>query len=118
MMAPACQFCGREPAELHHLTGRPAPGASYLDPQLVFPLCRRHHAQTHELLRRSRTDFLPAGPEQLPGRVLRVAELLARVADAERELALSPRSAIGLARLLLDTADGLAIAEPRREAVS
>ena len=117
-MAPACQFCGREPADLHHVTGRPAPGAPYLDPALVLPLCRRHHAQAHELLRRSRLDFLPPGPEQLPGRVLRVAELLARVGDAERELALSPRSTIGLSRLLLDAADGLAVAKPRREAAS
>lgn len=106
-MAPGCIFCGVDDVELHHVTGRPAPGRGYLDPDLVVPLCRRHHAQEHELLLRQRLAFLPGGSGQLAGRVVKLGAIAGRLADAKRELQLSSRGLIGLRGLLLDVADQL-----------
>ena len=97
-----CHYCGRTGVELHHLTGRAAPGTPYLDPLLVVPLCKRHHDREHELLRRSRLEFLAPEDDQLGHRIARVLDFLGRSADHRRPVVLEGEALKGLHALLLE----------------
>jgi hypothetical protein len=80
-MTARCLFCRLLAVAWHHVTGRAAPGAPYLDRWLVVPLCQRHHDREHELLRRAGLEFLPPGADPLGHRLARVLDLMGRTAD-------------------------------------
>ena len=43
----ACDACGAEGCQFHHLTGRDDQGR-YLDPESSLPLCKDHHPLAHD----------------------------------------------------------------------
>lgn len=96
-MTARCLFCGGFAAAWHHVTGRAVSGAPYFDRSLVVPLCRRHHAREHELLRRNDLDFLPVGADPLGHRLARVLDLIGRCADHKRTFVLEPCTPYGSA---------------------
>ncbi len=102
-----CHYCGRNGVELHHVTGRAAPGAPYLDRLLVVPLCKRHHDRDHELLRRRGFEFLTPGDDQLGHRVARILDFLGRSADFGRPVVLEGEVLKGFHALLLEALDAL-----------
>jgi hypothetical protein len=110
-----CLYCGRSPVQWHHVTGRPTPGAPYLDPALVVPLCKRHHDREHELLRRQGLEFLAPGAELLGHRRARLVDLVGRCAEDHRPFVLDACALAGLHALLLEAAAG---SPPRWEAVA
>jgi hypothetical protein len=40
-----CVVCGKKPVDLHHPTSRGAGGTD----ESLMPLCRKHHAETHQI---------------------------------------------------------------------
>jgi len=107
MSRPPCVFCARPGEHWHHLTGRPAPKAPYLDPDLVVALCRRHHAREHVLLADKALEWLPAGVDPLLHRLRRVVCFAERCADFHRAFRLEPPSALALAGLHDEALDAL-----------
>jgi len=103
----ACLLCGAPGrVQRHHVTGRPAPGAAYLDPGLVVALCVRCHANVHQALRAAGLGFL-AGRGSLRHRLLRVGCTAELVGGADRPLILAAGSARALGVLALDAAGAL-----------
>jgi len=103
----SCILCGVVgQIHRHHVTGRPAPGAAYLDPGLVVALCVRCHANVHQALRAIGLGFL-AGRGCLRHRLVRLAVTAELVGGAGRPLILSPPSTRALAALARDAADAL-----------
>jgi len=98
----------------HHLTGRPVAEAPYLDLYLVVPLCRRHHAREHVLLRDKGFEFMPVGADLLEHRLLRVVLFAERCADFQRPFVLQARAAGALAALTEEVLDSLAKSSPER----
>jgi len=103
----ACTLCGAVgQLHRHHVTGRPGPGAAYLDPGLVVALCVRCHVSVHQALRAVGLDS-PAGRGSLRHRLLRVGCTAELVGGAGRPLILSPPSTRALGGLARDAADAL-----------
>ena len=119
-MPSACSLCGRVgPVHAHHLTGRPAPGAPYGDPDLVVAVCARCHSAAgglHQTLRALGVEFPAPGVDVLAHRLRRVAVHAELVAEAACPLVLVPRSARGLAALLREAATIEEAALPREGA--
>ncbi|MGH9291925.1 MAG: hypothetical protein ACRD0B_00195 [Acidimicrobiales bacterium] len=105
-----CAYCGRRPVEMHHVTGRLAPGGLYLDPGLVIPLCRRHHSREHEVLLRQGLAFVGSA-DPLGHRLARLLDLLGRLADHGRPLMLEGPALYALVELLGEAADDAAARE-------
>lgn len=102
-----CSLCGvGGQLHRHHVTGRPAPGAAYLDAGLVVDLCPGCHVGLHQALRAVGLDF-PAGRGSLRHRLLRVGCTAELVGGADRPLVLAAGSARALAALARDAADAL-----------
>ncbi|MDA8038474.1 MAG: hypothetical protein M0Z69_04810 [Actinomycetota bacterium] len=104
-MTPRCLYCGRRPVEQHHVTGRLCPSGRYLDPRLSVPLCKRHHAREHEVLRRRGLAF-PDGADLTGHRLARLLDFLGRLGDHRRPLVLDGPALGGLCTLLLDATAG------------
>jgi hypothetical protein len=100
-----CLWCGAQSVEQHHVTGRTAPGGEYFDPALTTPLCVRHHAAQHVLLRRIGLDWPEPGGLALPYRLRRLGVALGRVADLRRPFVLSVPASLGAHALLIEAAD-------------
>jgi len=98
-----CALCDEDAAHGHHLTGRPAPGRSYLDPALVLGVCRHHHVNLHVWLRAVGLAW-PSG-NTVAYRLRRVAVHLRAVAGQGRPFTLGPRPAEALADLLDEAAE-------------
>lgn len=107
-MPTACSLCGAVgPVHAHHLTGRPAPGAPYGDPDLVVAVCARCHGAAgglHQTLRTLGVEFPAPGVDVLAHRLRRTAIHAELVAEVGRPLVLAPKSARGLAALLREAA--------------
>ena len=107
-MTGICAVCARSrPVHVHHMTGRPAPGASYFDGGLTIPLCPECHVGaggTHAVLRTVRLEWPAPGVDFTAHRLRRVAIHVALVADAGRPFVVEPTSARGLAALLREAA--------------
>ncbi len=101
-------MCGRlGPIHAHHATGRPRPGAGYLDGALTIPLCPGCHVGaggTHAVLRTVRLEWPAPGADFTAHRLRRVALHAVVAADAGRPLAFAPPSARALAALLREAA--------------
>jgi hypothetical protein len=113
MMAPPCIFCGRPSVAWHHISGRPAPSLFYFDRHLVVPVCQRHHDLEHEVARRLGLDRLAPGVDALGHRLVRVADLVARLSDERLAFVLEPGTrygdaVAGLRDLLLEAAEAVA----------
>jgi hypothetical protein len=80
-----CLLCGASPVDLHHITGRLCADGPYLDPELVVPLCRRHHHGIHQIWRILGLDVIE-DPEEARRR--RIAHLAARVRRVGRPVVL------------------------------
>jgi hypothetical protein len=117
MRRPACIFCGHWPVDWHHLTGRRSTDGEYLDPRLVVPLCRRHHAREHTLLRDKHLEFPPDGADLLGHRLRRVVVFAERCGDFGRPFQLEPASAQALARLVTEAVSVIA-AEGRERRIA
>jgi hypothetical protein len=93
-----CLFaCGRPVLQWHHLTGRGRTGF-YLDPDLVVPLCHRHHVLVHHDLRQQHVDFPPTDllwnrEAETAFRLSRLAPFFARWADYSDHTFLRPLAA-------------------------
>jgi hypothetical protein len=107
----ACVACGRPADATHHVTGRPTPGAPYLDPDFVVELCREHHVRIHVVIRAVGLEW--SSGDDARHRVHRTAVHLRWLADARRPLTLSPGSTGALGSLLIGT-----VADLRRSAVA
>jgi hypothetical protein len=106
-VTPGCAWCGALPVEWHHLTGRTSPDGEYFDPALTIPLCVRHHAAQHVLLRRLGHDWPEPGELTLPYRLRRMGIALGRAVDLGRPFVLTSSAAQGAQALLLEAADQL-----------
>lgn len=105
-MTGRCALCGAVgPVHRHHLTGRPAPGAAYLDGALVLSVCRSCHADVHQSLRASALDFPYGVSDFLSHRVRRTAFTAELLGGSGRPLLLEARSASGLAALLREVTE-------------
>jgi hypothetical protein len=103
MTAQPCLYCGALAVDAHHVCGRLAPDGQYLDPLLTIALCHRCHVAEHQALRRLGLDFPRPGTDLLQHRRLRIAAVANRCRDLGRPFVVEPRSAGGLAALLLNT---------------
>lgn len=101
----SCLYCASPAAHEHHLTGRPAPGAPYLDPALVVALCRSCHVGEHAALRRLGLDW-PTG-DLTAHRLARTAAVSVRLGDLGRPLVLDLGPTRALGGLLLAGAEVL-----------
>lgn len=103
-MTGACLLCGSiVDVHGHHVTGRPAPGAPYLD-SLVVGLCQRHHGGTegvHVLLRAVGAEWPTPGRDLVAHRLHRLGLTAVLVADAGRPFVLDPGAGYGLGALAL-----------------
>jgi len=107
-MTGRCVACGRRgPIEGHHLSGRPAAGCGYLDPELVVSLCRGCHVSEHVGLRRLGLEFPAPGNDDsvTAHRLRRVGAYVGARASNGRALFLAPASGAALADLLRQVAD-------------
>lgn len=104
MSCPVCLFCGKGPVDWHHVTGRGAPDVPYLDPGLVVPLCRRHHAREHAVLRAAGAEW-PPGPGHLQHRLRRLVIHVGRCADTGRPFVIEAKAVPGLHSLLCEVLD-------------
>jgi hypothetical protein len=80
-----CSLCFEPAKHLHHLTGRD-PNRDRLDPDLVSPLCVRHHVLMHNVLRSQHIDVAGRAPWTTPAesvafRLLRLAVFFGLYAD-------------------------------------
>jgi hypothetical protein len=82
----------------------------YFDPALTIPLCIRHHAAEHVLLRRLGLDWPEAGTCSFDHRLRRLAVEFGRSADLGRAFVLSPASARGAQALVIEAAEILGVA--------
>ena len=100
-------MCGSVGAlHLHHPTGRSKSQGPYLDADLKVAICEHPcHTAEHVVLRTLGLEF-PTGPV-ITHRLRRMGLAARRFGDAGRSLTLAPRSAEGLAVLLLDAANEL-----------
>jgi hypothetical protein len=102
--AAGCAICGTRPTDAHHITGRRAPDGPYLDPDLVIPLCGRHHQTMHVALRAAGLDW----PDRddvvslIAYRARRLGVHARVIADARRPLTLEPKAGLALVRLLVE----------------
>jgi len=103
-----CALCGTVGAiHCHHLTGRSAPGAAYLDSALTIALCPACHADVHQAVRAAGHDFPFVGGAFLAHRVARAAFHCELLGSSDRSLILSPAAARGLGLLLRDVVGAL-----------
>jgi len=111
-----CLLCGRSPTQWHHVTGRSAPDAPYLDAALTIPLCLGCHSREHTVLRALGLEW-PKGNEErdrLRHRLLRVGVHVRRCADMGRPFTVSAPSAFALGFVMLDAVNALSECEVRR----
>jgi len=69
----------------------------------VIPLCKRHHDREHELLLRTRLEFLTPDSDSIGHRLARVLDFLGRSADHGRPVVLEGEVLNGFHGLLLES---------------
>lgn len=82
-MTGLCAYCGAPAEHRHHLTGRPAPKAPYLDPDLTVALCRSCHLSDHHAWRLTGLDRIS---EPIPARLARAGFTLGRLGSLGKPL--------------------------------
>jgi len=98
-MSPAtCTLCDESGGERHHITGRSAPGAPYLDRELTVLLCIWCHNAVHAVLRRLDLEFPQVDP--CAHRLRRLASFFRMCAERGRSLTLTPATLFALAAIL------------------
>jgi len=102
-----CVLCGRSPVQWHHVTGRSAPDAPYLDGALTIPLCLGCHSREHTGLRALSLEWPDSSEDLLRHRLLRVAVHVRRCADMGRPFMLSVPSTCALGLVMLRAVDAL-----------
>jgi hypothetical protein len=97
----------RGPLHSHHVSGRRAPGAPYLDDLLVVALTPAEHRELHLLLADLDAEWPAPGASLLAQRLRRLGITAGWRADSGMPITFEPDAARGLQRLALESADAL-----------